>query len=82
MKKSRNVLCGPSGGPAAEKGLLPGAPTEGKASSLVTVIIPVYNGRQYLPEAVESALGQTYRPVEVIVKIGRASCRERVLPTV
>ncbi|HNT56835.1 MAG TPA: glycosyltransferase family A protein [Syntrophales bacterium] len=67
MKKSRNVLCGPSGGPAAEKGLLPGAPTEGKASSLVTVIIPVYNGRQYLPEAVESALGQTYRPVEVIV---------------
>jgi glycosyltransferase involved in cell wall biosynthesis len=34
---------------------------------LATVIIPVYNGLRYLPEAVESALGQTYRPVEVIV---------------
>ncbi|HNQ02026.1 MAG TPA: glycosyltransferase family A protein [Syntrophales bacterium] len=67
MKKSRNSPCGPSGGPSAEKGLSPGVPTEGKAPSLVTVIIPVYNGRQYLPEAVESALGQTYRPVEVIV---------------
>lgn len=34
---------------------------------LVTVIIPVYNGRQYLPEAIESALAQTYPAIEVIV---------------
>jgi len=34
---------------------------------LVTVIIPVYNGRRYLPEAIESVLGQTYNPLELIV---------------
>ncbi len=34
---------------------------------LVSAIIPVYNGERYLAEAIESAVGQTYRPVEVIV---------------
>lgn len=34
---------------------------------LVSAIIPVYNGERYLAEAIESAIGQTYRPVEVIV---------------
>ena len=34
---------------------------------LVSVIIPVYNGERYLAEAVESALAQSYRPIEVIV---------------
>lgn len=33
----------------------------------VTVIIPVYNGSKYLREAIDSALGQTYPNVEVIV---------------
>jgi glycosyltransferase involved in cell wall biosynthesis len=37
-----------------------------KASS-VSVVIPVYNGARYLAEAIESALGQTVRPAEVIV---------------
>jgi glycosyltransferase involved in cell wall biosynthesis len=36
-------------------------------SSLVSVIIPVFNGEKYLREAIESALGQTYKPVEIIV---------------
>ena len=34
---------------------------------LVSVIIPAYNAESYLAEAIESALGQTYQPVEVIV---------------
>jgi glycosyltransferase involved in cell wall biosynthesis len=31
------------------------------------VVIPVYNMEQYLAECIESALAQTYRPLEVIV---------------
>ncbi|MHB0870579.1 MAG: glycosyltransferase family 2 protein [Chloroflexota bacterium] len=34
---------------------------------LVSVIIPVYNHGRYLAEAIESALGQSYRALEVIV---------------
>jgi glycosyltransferase involved in cell wall biosynthesis len=34
---------------------------------LVSAIIPVFNGERYLAEAIESALAQTYRPVQVIV---------------
>ena len=33
----------------------------------IAIIIPVYNGANYLREALDSALGQTYRNVEVIV---------------
>ena len=36
-------------------------------SPLVDVIIPVYNGERYLAQAIESALAQTYRPVQVVV---------------
>jgi glycosyltransferase involved in cell wall biosynthesis len=34
---------------------------------LVSIVIPVYNGSDYLREAIESALGQTYANREVIV---------------
>lgn len=34
---------------------------------LVSIIIPVYNGSNYLHEAIDSALAQTYRNVEVLV---------------
>ena len=34
---------------------------------LVSIIIPVYNGSNYMREAIESALHQTYENVEVIV---------------
>lgn len=34
---------------------------------LVTIIIPCYNYGQYLAEAIESALNQTYRNVEIII---------------
>jgi glycosyltransferase involved in cell wall biosynthesis len=34
---------------------------------LVSVIIPAHNGEQFIAQAVESVLSQTYRPVEIIV---------------
>ena len=36
-------------------------------TGLVSVIMPCYNGERYLAEAIESALSQTHRPIEVIV---------------
>jgi glycosyltransferase involved in cell wall biosynthesis len=35
--------------------------------SLISVIIPVYNGERYLGEAIQSVPTQTYEPVELIV---------------
>lgn len=34
---------------------------------LVSVIIPVYNGDRFLADALRSVVGQSYRPIEVIV---------------
>jgi glycosyltransferase involved in cell wall biosynthesis len=36
-------------------------------NSLISVVIPVYNGDGYLQKAIESVLAQTYQPLEVIV---------------
>jgi glycosyltransferase involved in cell wall biosynthesis len=33
----------------------------------ISVVIPVYNGRRYIAEAIESALGQSVQPLQVIV---------------
>lgn len=38
-----------------------------KNNVLISVIIPVYNGDRYLAETIESVLGQTYSPIEIIV---------------
>ena len=34
---------------------------------LVSIVIPVYNGGNYLREAIDCALAQTYEPIEVLV---------------
>ena len=33
----------------------------------VSIVIPVYNGSNYMREAIDSALNQTYQNIEVIV---------------
>lgn len=38
-----------------------------KDNPLVSIIIPVYNGEDYVKEAIDSALNQTYKNIEVIV---------------
>lgn len=40
---------------------------------LVSIVIPVYNGSNYMREAIDSALAQTYKNIEVIV-INDGSC--------
>lgn len=35
--------------------------------AVVSVVIPTYNRASYLPEAIESVLGQTYNDIEIIV---------------
>jgi glycosyltransferase involved in cell wall biosynthesis len=37
------------------------------ADPLISCIVPVFNGERFLAEALDSILGQTYRPLEVIV---------------
>jgi glycosyltransferase involved in cell wall biosynthesis len=37
------------------------------ARPLVSVVVPVYNGEKYLRQAIDSALGQTYQPLQVVV---------------
>jgi len=34
---------------------------------LVTIVIPVYNGANYLAESIQSALDQTYKNIEIVV---------------
>jgi len=35
--------------------------------SLISCIVPVFNGERYLQEALDSIRAQTYRPLEIII---------------
>ena len=39
----------------------------GTFNPLVSIVIPVYNGANYMREAIDSALAQTYNNIEIIV---------------
>ena len=38
-----------------------------KEMPLVSIVIPVYNGSNYLGQAINSALAQTYKNIEILV---------------
>lgn len=38
-----------------------------KNRPLVSIVIPVYNGGDYLKEAIDSALAQTYNNIEILI---------------
>lgn len=40
---------------------------------LASVIMPVRNGERFLSQAIESVLGQSYRPIEIILVDGRST---------
>lgn len=46
---------------------LSGKSDPGKGSPLISVIVPVYNVRPYLEEALESVIHQTYRNLDIIL---------------
>ena len=50
-------------------------------SPLVSIVIPVFNGGNYMREAIDSALAQTYTNIEVIV-VNDGSCDEGETDTI
>ena len=50
-------------------------------SSLVSCIIPVYNGERYLPETLDSVFGQTHQELDVIVADDGSTDRSREVAT-
>jgi glycosyltransferase involved in cell wall biosynthesis len=56
------------GAPAPEPPSTPeAAPAERKYESIVSVLLPVYNGEAYLKEAIESVLAQTFKDFYLII---------------
>ena len=50
-----------------EKSVSGGTTVPGEKCPLISIIIPVYNVAPYIREAVESAVNQTYKSLEIIL---------------
>ena len=51
------------------------------SNPLVSIITPVYNGKQYLSEAIESALAQTYQNFELLIVNDGSTDNSKVIIT-
>src|SRR5262249_51978388 len=65
--RTRHAGAGLPRGPEAVSGPTPGTGSGFILTPLVSVIVPVWNGRRYLEEALESVATQDYHPVEMVV---------------
>src|SRR5947208_958386 len=54
-------------GPAAVSAIDPASANRRATSALVSIVIPCYKQARFLADAIESALAQTYRTIEIVV---------------
>ena len=53
-----------------------------KNNPKVSIIIPVYNGANFIKEAINSALSQTYKNIEIILSVISAPNPLLIIPTI
>jgi len=57
----------PSASDKGKASMQPSVPDDKTQAPLVSVVIPTYNSAQYLPEAIESVLSQSWQDFEIII---------------